>query len=274
MKRILAAGAFDDIRARHFRFFEEASKLGELNVILWADEIIKSFTGNLPKFPAEERMYLLKAIRYIKNVFILDANKSEYKMKKLIEEINPDIYVTQAEDRIKEQDLIYNNDKIIICPIPNERLNFINTSTNEIISENTQKKKVIVTGCYDWFHSGHVAFFEEASQYGDLYVILGSDRNVRLLKGDKHPMFNEKIRRYIVQSIRYVKQAFISSGTGWMDAEPEIMKLKPDIYIVNEDGDVSEKREFCKNNNIEYVVLERVPKSGLPKRTSTVLRNF
>ena len=36
-------------------------------------------------------------------------------------------------------------------------------------------KKVFVSGCYDMLHSGHVAFFKEASQYGDLYVGLGSD---------------------------------------------------------------------------------------------------
>ncbi len=42
------------------------------------------------------------------------------------------------------------------------------------------RKKVVVTGCYDWFHSGHVRFFEEVSGYGDLYVVAGSDENVRL----------------------------------------------------------------------------------------------
>ena len=41
----------------------------------------------------------------------------------------------------------------------------------------------------------------------------------------------------MVGSIRYVKQALISSGEGWLDADPEIRRLKPDIYAVNEDGD-------------------------------------
>ena len=46
-------------------------------------------------------------------------------------------------------------------------------------------------------------------------------------------------------SIRYVKQALISTGHGWMDAEPEIERIKPDMYAVNEDGDKPEKRAFC-----------------------------
>ena len=37
------------------------------------------------------------------------------------------------------------------------------------------KKKVFVSGCYDLLHSGHVEFFQQASQYGDLYVGIGSD---------------------------------------------------------------------------------------------------
>ncbi|MDY6385661.1 MAG: adenylyltransferase/cytidyltransferase family protein [Candidatus Cryptobacteroides sp.] len=40
-------------------------------------------------------------------------------------------------------------------------------------------KKVFVSGCYDLLHSGHVEFFKEASQYGDLYVGLGSDAYAR-----------------------------------------------------------------------------------------------
>jgi len=136
------------------------------------------------------------------------------------------------------------------------------------------RKKVIVTGCFDWFHSGHVKFFEEVSTLGDLYVVVGNDENVRYLKGEGHPLFRQDERRYMVQSIRYVKHALISSGNGWLDGEPEIDAIKPDIYAVNEDGDKPEKREFCAQRGLEYVVLKRKPKEGLPRRESTVLRGF
>ena len=59
-----------------------------------------------------------------------------------------------------------------------------------------------------------------------------------------------------------------------MDAEPEIAKIHPDIYAVNEDGDKPEKRSFCKEHDLEYEVLKRTPKEGLPTRTSTHLRGF
>jgi cytidyltransferase-like protein len=133
---------------------------------------------------------------------------------------------------------------------------------------------VIVTGCYDWLHSGHVRFFEECSHYGDLYVVVGNDKNVRYLKGEGHPLFSEDERRYMVHSIRFVKQALITSGMGWMDAAPEIERIRPDIYAVNEDGDKPEKRAFCAEHGLEYLVLKRAPKEGLPRRESTKLRGF
>jgi cytidyltransferase-like protein len=137
----------------------------------------------------------------------------------------------------------------------------------------TTKKKVLVTGCFDWLHSGHIRFFEETSALGELYVVVGHDENIRFLKGNGHPMFSADERRYMVQSIRYVKQALISTGHGWMDAEPEIATIKPDIYAVNEDGDNLEKRAFCEKHGLEYVVLTRTPKEGLPRRESTILRS-
>jgi hypothetical protein len=78
----------------------------------------------------------------------------------------------------------------------------------------------------------------------------------------------------VVGSIRYVTQALITSGEGWLDADPEIRRLKPDIYAVNEDGDRGGKREYCAKLGIEYLVLKRVPAPGLPRRTSSDLRGF
>ena len=39
-------------------------------------------------------------------------------------------------------------------------------------------KKVFVSGCYDLLHSGHVEFFRQASEYGDLYVGIGSGATI------------------------------------------------------------------------------------------------
>jgi len=134
--------------------------------------------------------------------------------------------------------------------------------------------RVVVTGCYDYFHSGHVRFFEEVAALGDLYVVVGNDANVRELKGDGHPLFPAAERRFVVGSVRHVHRALVSTGMGWMDAAPEIAWIRPARYAVNEDGDKPEKRDFCRQHGIEYVVLRRVPKEGLARRSSTDLRGY
>lgn len=132
-------------------------------------------------------------------------------------------------------------------------------------------KKVFVSGCYDMLHSGHVAFFQEAASHGDLYVGLGSDRTIFELKG-RQTVNNNAERLYMVKAIRYVKDAWINSGSGIMDFEKEVLELKPDIFFVNTDGYTPAKKKFCEENNIELIVSERIPSAGLPARSTTALR--
>ena len=129
-------------------------------------------------------------------------------------------------------------------------------------------KKVLVSGCFDLLHAGHIAFFKTAASYGKLYVSIGSDDNLLLLKGKK-PYFSQDERLYIVKSIRYVKDAFIASGSGLLDFEPDINRIKPDFFIVNRDGHTSEKEILCKKLGIKYILLERIPEPGLPFRSSS-----
>ena len=132
-------------------------------------------------------------------------------------------------------------------------------------------KKVFVSGCYDLLHSGHVEFFRQAAQYGDLYVGIGSDQTIL---GYKHhrAVYSEQERLFMVKSIRYVKDAYINAGSGVMDFVPTLDIVKPDILVVNSDGGNDEKRRLCAERGIEYVVLERVPQQGLQARSSTALK--
>ena len=268
-KQVIVSGGFDDIKSRDLRFLEEAAKLGELTVLLWPDEILREQTGKTPKFPLVERLYFLEAVRYVSRVIPMSetANPNELPTD-LRAVIWADCETTTndarknfaAENKISYR--VFTADELKGFPEPPP------------MPSASGKKKIIATGCYDWFHSGHVRFTEEASAYGDLYVCIGSDANVRLLKGAGHPLLSEQERRYVLGSIKFVKQALVTTGTGWVDADPEIRRLKPDIYVVNEDGDKGGKREYCAELGIEYLVLKRTPAPGLPKRSSTDLRGF
>lgn len=132
-------------------------------------------------------------------------------------------------------------------------------------------KKIFVSGCYDMLHSGHVAFFQEASQYGELYVGLGSDKTIYALKARK-PINTDEERLYMVKALKVVKDAWINSGSGILDFIDDLKTLKPDVFFVNSDGHSPAKEQLCKEMGIEYIVSKRVPHGNLPVRSTTALR--
>lgn len=115
-------------------------------------------------------------------------------------------------------------------------------------------KKVFVTGFFDMLNSGHVSFLKEAARYGELYVGVGSDSTFEQLKVRK-PLCSEQERLYMVKALRYVKDAFINSGSGFLDFREELDRLRPDMLIVGPNGDSGEKRHLCHDLGIEYIVL-------------------
>lgn len=269
LNQAIVSGAFDDLKAHDLRFLEEAAKLGELTVLLWTDRTALQLDGKSPKFPLAERRYFLNAVRYVSRVVDADGPAC---FDTLPANLGADVWAdVEATANLSRKKYAVGNGIDYRVFKPDELKGFPEPLP---MPSAPGRKKIVATGCYDWVHSGHVRFTEEASTYGDLYVCLGSDANVRLLKGEGHPLLTQEERRYVVGSIKYVKQALITTGTGWVDADPEIRRLKPDIYVVNEDGDKGGKREYCEKLGIEYLVLKRTPAPGLPKRSSTDLRGF
>jgi cytidyltransferase-like protein len=133
------------------------------------------------------------------------------------------------------------------------------------------KKKVFVSGCFDMMHSGHIRFLEEASSYGDVYVGIGSDSTIKQLKG-KHPITTQEERKYMLEGLRFVYSCVINTGSGLMDFIEELKSIKPDYFVVNEDGNTAAKVKICNELGIEYIVLKRKPYDNLPIRSTTTLR--
>jgi cytidyltransferase-like protein len=268
MKQVGVTGSFDNLRSHHVRFLQETSRLGEVYVLLWSDEIVRSLEGSAPKFPQAERLYFVQAIRYVKQVILVTERFVGHLPH--VNGLQPEVWVVEAAADNQQKRAYSAAHNLTYTLLKPQDLQGFPASSIDGAADPT-RKKVVVTGCYDWLHSGHVRFFEETSGLGDLYVVVGSDANIRLLKGEDHPLFPQDERQYMVQAIHYVKQALISTGHGWMDAEPEIDRIKPDMYVVNEDGDVPEKRAFCDMHNLEYVVLKRIP-AEVSGRESTTTR--
>lgn len=268
--RVIVTGPFDDLRARDVRFLQEAASFGPLTALVWPDAVVEARDGHAPKFPLAERLYFLRALRYVDQARAWEA----------ADDAGPtsggshDGTVLVLREAQRDDALVA---ACLACGfgchvLPEASLDGFPAPPPRPVDAGL--KKVIVSGSFDWFHTGHVRFLEEASRYGSLFAVVGHDENIRRLKGDGHPLLGEDERRYMVGSIRFVTQALISTGHGWLDAEPDIQAIAPDIYVVNDDGDKGGKRAFCEARGIAYVVLARTPAPGLPPRSSTALRGF
>ncbi len=271
MPDVFLSGSFDNLRSPDVRFLQEASHFGAVTVLLWTDESLARSGRPLPAFPERERIYMLAALRYVSRVIPVAAPADADRLPQ-VEGVQPGVWpVPQAEDTPRKREFCSAHGIAYGCIASQDVAGF---PLPDVCPPAAGRKKVIVTGCYDWLHSGHIRFFEQASELGDLYVSVGNDANIRRLKGAGHPLLPQDERVYMVQAVRHVRRAFVAAGFGWLDAEAEMEALRPDIYLVNEDGDRREKRAFCAAHGMQYVVLKRLPKEGLPSRQSTGLRGF
>ena len=125
------------------------------------------------------------------------------------------------------------------------------------------EKIVFCAGCFDLTHAGHVIFFEECKKLGDILVVgVGGDAIIKQLKDNNRPILNEKIRLKTVDSIKPVDYCFIDH-TGNKE-NPNLLlevvfeKLKPNVYVINEDAFGIPYREECaKKYAVNMVILKR-----------------
>lgn len=268
-KSVVVEASLDNLKSDDVRFLEEAAALGPLRVRIPSDALLTARTGVAPLFPAAERLFLAQSLRFVDAAEIVD--------RPVVDALS-DLAAQGDRLAVREEDLDAGLRAAAEAHgVPHSTVGRLARAGFPVPNPPEPPPgapRVVVTGCYDWLHSGHIRFFMDAAAYGALYAVVGSDSNVRLLKGPGHPLQHEDERRFMVGAVRSVHRSLVSSGTGWMDAEPEIEWIMPTHYVVNEDGDEPEKREFCAARGIEYVVLKRLPHSGLPPRSSTALRGF
>lgn len=132
-------------------------------------------------------------------------------------------------------------------------------------------RTAFVSGCFDLLHSGHVEFLQQAARWGRLTVGLGSDATIKQLKG-QYPVCSEQERAFMLAALACVADVVISTGSGVLDFEPELRRLQPNVFVVNADGDASAKRHLCAELGVEYRVLQRDPRKGLLRRSTSAFR--
>jgi rfaE bifunctional protein nucleotidyltransferase chain/domain len=82
-------------------------------------------------------------------------------------------------------------------------------------------------GVFDLLHIGHIRYFEQARQMGDILIVtVTPDRFVD--KGPHRPAFSESLRVEAIASLKCVN--FVSINC-WPTAEETLRLIRPDVYV-------------------------------------------
>ena len=139
-----------------------------------------------------------------------------------------------------------------------------------ILKRDSMKKTVLVGGCFDLLHFGHISFLKQAKSLGDyLLVALESDENVRRMKGDGRPIHTQAQRKEMLEAISVVDEVIeLPTMHGDRDYYELIRKIKPLVIAVT-DGDpaIVKKREQAEEIGARLV---EIPKIHTPSTSQLV----
>ncbi|MBI3955720.1 FAD synthase [Candidatus Gottesmanbacteria bacterium] len=121
--------------------------------------------------------------------------------------------------------------------------------------------KVLVGGCFDLLHYGHVRFLEEAKKLGNtLIVALESDENVRKMKGDGRPIHTQQQRKEMLEALSCVDEVIaLPPMNTHQDYYDLVTRVAPNIIAITE-GDPLEanKKEQAAKAAARLVVIPKI----------------
>lgn len=129
-------------------------------------------------------------------------------------------------------------------------------------SEDKKNKTVLVGGCFDILHAGHIIFLEKAKKLGGkLIVLLESDKKIRENKGGNRPINNQDNRALVLSKLRMVDEVIklpYLKTDGYFEI---IKKIKPSFIAVSKDDkNLSRKKEQAKLVGAKLVeVTKQIP---------------
>lgn len=98
------------------------------------------------------------------------------------------------------------------------------------------RKVVVVGGCFDVVHLGHLIFLEEAKKRGNfLLIFLESDESIRKNKGEKRPINNQKNRAFFLTKLKIVDGVLCLPEMKNEDYQNLLSELNPSVIAVTED---------------------------------------
>jgi glycerol-3-phosphate cytidylyltransferase len=104
---------------------------------------------------------------------------------------------------------------------------------------------VITFGTFDVFHVGHVNIFKRAKGYGSRLIVGVSSDELNIQKKGRAPIYSLKSRMEIIESIKYVDEAFVEES---LDLKRRyILDNKADVLVMGNDweGAFDQFKDIC-----------------------------
>ncbi|OGE18707.1 hypothetical protein A3J19_03425 [Candidatus Daviesbacteria bacterium RIFCSPLOWO2_02_FULL_41_8] len=100
--------------------------------------------------------------------------------------------------------------------------------------KNQGKKTVLVGGCFDILHPGHVIFLKKAKKIADILIVfLESDKKVCELKGANRPVHSQRMRATVLSALAAVDYIILLPYLrSEADYDKAVQKIKPAIIAM------------------------------------------
>ena len=123
-KKVFVSGCFDVLHSGHVAFFEEAATHGDLYVGIGSDKTVFNLKGRKTVFSEDERLYMVKSIRFVHDATI-NTGSGLVDFNNELEKLQPDILFVNEDGHTIEKEKIcakYGIDYIISKRIPHGKL--------------------------------------------------------------------------------------------------------------------------------------------------------
>ena len=95
-KKVFVSGCYDLLHSGHVEFFQQASRFGDLYVGIGSDATYIEYKKRKPMFPQEERLFMVKNIKAVKEAYI-NSGSGVIDFIPTLDIVKPDIFVVNAE---------------------------------------------------------------------------------------------------------------------------------------------------------------------------------